>query len=396
MKKGENTGKKSSGKSGARRSLQVKILVVLSVILVGSIALNVGIGMAGRKRNSSPDYQREIEKVITECTEGRNVPGVIVGVDIPGLGRWTTCKGVSDLETGQPITSADKVRIASITKTFSVTVLLQLVDEGRLSLDDTLERFVPWVQNAGGITLRQLCNHTSGIFNFGEDSGFGQASMGEPLRKWTDEELVRIATAHPPLNAPGEGYHYSSTNTVLVGMVIEKVTGSRVGDEITRRIIEPLGLINTIYAYGPVEPEGLIKGYVLLEQGSQNEVIELPPIDPSMGSASLAMISNMYDLRTWAKALATGTLLSPGTQNERLKFVDTENPGVHNGLGIIKKGDFLGHHGIALGFTSSMFYLPSKDATIVVIANVTSDPPFVSEEILKGIGRIFFPESVNW
>ena len=135
------------------------------------------------------------------------------------------------------------------------------------------------------------------------------------------------------------------------------------------------------------------KGYV---QDATGNIVEYPPSDPSMGGASLSMISNMYNLQTWAKALANGALLSPAMQQQRLTFVSTDQAGVQYGLGIEKKGNWLGHEGIALGFNTSMFYMPSRDATIVIIANLNKNPPRPADEILKGLTEVFFPESPHW
>lgn len=374
-----------------RRMHQLKVVFFLLCILLIIVVLDASLILAEIYEDDKPKYPQVIDEIIEKCTRNQKVPGLIIDVSIPGQGHWTICKGHAELEHESLMTPDTKVRIASITKTFTITVLLQLVQEGKLSLNDTLSKFIPWIPGAQSITLRQLCNHTSGIFNFGEDENFIREAQTEPLRKWSAEELVKIAVSHPPYNPPGEGYEYSSTNTVLAGMVIEKVTGRSVGEEITQRIIKPLGLTNTIYPVGPETPEELAKGYIPSEK--KDKFIELPPLDPSMGGASLAMISNVHDLRLWAKALCAGAFLTPEIQKERLTFVDTDSPVQKSGLGIMKIGDFLFHEGMALGFTTVMLYEPSQDASIIVITNISGERPHVAEEITKGLIQAFFPKS---
>lgn len=384
-------------KADARRRLKSAVVVFLSFILGILLLVNISLLLPARS-NSGTDsrYLSEIHRLITENMKEDSVPGAIVGVWIPERGSWVVCEGVSDLRTGRAIQPTDKVRIASVTKTFVVTVLLQLVDQKLVALDDTLDKYVPWLPNGRTITVRQICNHTSGLPNYGDFDEFEKATAADPLRKWTPDELVRIATSHPPEFPPGQAYHYSNTNTVLVGMIIEKITGVPVAETVRRRIIGPLRLIGTVYPEGPETPAGLIDGYV--RDGATGTLKKLGPLDPSMGGASLPMISCLSDLKVWAKALVTGRLLTPETQTERLEFIDTR-PGdslVGQGLGVFRKGDFIGHEGIALGFQTAMYYLPSTDAVIIIILNRSPSGRFTADEMLKGIINIFYPGSATW
>ncbi len=146
----------------------------------------------------SVDIQHKMEQVIDENMTSLNIPGVIAGVWIPGQGTWIKAKGKADISTGRDIKPSDKVRLASITKTFTITVLLQLVNGGKISLDDTLNKYISCVPNSDNITIRELCNMTSGLYNYNEDPGFDEIYTTEPLYKWTPEEIINIAISHDP------------------------------------------------------------------------------------------------------------------------------------------------------------------------------------------------------
>jgi CubicO group peptidase (beta-lactamase class C family) len=208
------------------------------------------------------DVEAEMEQAIELAMADNKTPGAIVGVWVPGWGTWVHAEGTADLTTGREIRPADKVRIASITKTFTATVILQLVDEGTLSLDDTVDRWAPEVPYSDQITIRQVCNHTSGIYSMTEDEDFDKALLDDPLRKWTFEEMLEVALKHDPYFPPGEGWHYSDTGYELLGVIIENVTGNDIEQEIQERVVEELGLTNTSFPYGPEMTGNYSYGYV--------------------------------------------------------------------------------------------------------------------------------------
>lgn len=344
----------------------------------------------------SGENEQYIEQVLKNAMAENDVPGAIVGVWAPSRGTWVHAEGIADLTTGREIRPTDKFRIASITKTFTATVILQLVDEGTLSLDDTVDRWAPEVPYSDQITIRQVCNHTSGIYSMTEDEDFDKALLDDPLRKWTFEEMLEVALKHDPYFPPSEGWHYSDTGYELLGVIIEKVTGNDIEQEIQKRVVEELGLTNTSFPYGPEMTGEYSHGYVERD----GILVDYTETDPSAPWAGGAMISNLYDLKTWAKALADGTLLAQATQEERLTWVDM--PGMKRfegkyGLGICSFGGFVGHNGEILGYNSSMYYLPSKDATIVVMLNKCrpgAESP--ADEVFLRIAKILFPEEVPW
>ena len=134
-----------------------------------------------------------------------NIPGAVIGIWVPGRGTWLKAKGKADIEENTDMNLTHTFRIGSISKTFNATIILQLVDEGLLNLEDTLNRFVPWVPNSENITIRQLCNNTSGIFNYGEDHDLNMEYVNSDfLAHYTPEELVRVAIGHEPYFPPAK------------------------------------------------------------------------------------------------------------------------------------------------------------------------------------------------
>jgi D-alanyl-D-alanine carboxypeptidase len=161
----------------------------------------------------SGENEQYIEQVLKNAMAENDVPGAIVGIWAPSRGTWVHAEGIADLTTGREIRPTDKFRIASITKTFTATVILQLVDEGKLSLEDNLNRWAPEFPYADEITVRQILNHTAGIYSLTEDEDFDESLLDNPLRKWTLQELLDIAIEHEPYFFPGEGWHYSAQDT---------------------------------------------------------------------------------------------------------------------------------------------------------------------------------------
>ncbi len=378
---------------GAKKSLQPKIAITLIAILTLVIFACSSCGTP----SFSQKTQQEVDKAVKEVMSKFDIPGAVVGVWVPGEGTWIKTKGEADLKTGQAMKLGDKFRIGSITKTFTTTVILELVDEGLLSLDDTLDKFVPSVPNGSDITIRQLCNNTSGLFNYGDDENLVATIEKDPRKKWTPQELVDIAVSRGPYSAPGEELRYSNTNFILLGMIIEEVTGNKLRDEIRKRITEPLGLKNTSLPDSPKMTGEYSHGYGYMAEGDEELEDFTTYLDPSLVWAAGAMISNLDDLKIWARALADGELLDKKTQKERLTWVDfPEGEGLAKyGLGIFYMGGFIGHDGRTPGYNCDMFYFPSKEATIIVMLNL-SDESEPALGLFMKIAKIIFPKEAPW
>ncbi|CAM5278682.1 serine hydrolase domain-containing protein [Streptomyces abikoensis] len=274
------------------------------------------------------------------------IPGVLGQARDAG-GTWQGSAGVADLGTGRPRLPQDRFRIGSVSKVFTSVVLLQLEAEGRLSLDDSVERWLPGVVRGNGhdgrkITVRQLLNHTSGVYNYTADPGF-QKLLGPGFREHrfethTPAELVKTAMAHAPDFRPGEGWNYSNTNYILAGMVVEKVSGHAYATEIERRVIRPVGLRGTtLPGTSPKMPDP--HGTAYTTAGSEDpdtKPFDATELNPSWGWAAGEIISTTGDLNRFYGALIGGKLLPAAQQRELQTTVSTRGqmPGARYGLGV--------------------------------------------------------------
>ncbi|MFI1649177.1 serine hydrolase domain-containing protein [Streptomyces avidinii] len=314
----------------------------------------------------TPAVARQLDDSIRKVLAEAKIPGVIVAVSAPGKGEYVRSFGIADKATGAPMTPNLNMRIGSVTKTFTVTALLELVDDGKVGLDDPIAKYVDGVPNGDRITLRELAGMRSGLFNYSADEGFYKAFTSNPDRPFTPQELLDYSFKHPVLFEPNAKFYYCNTNLILLGLVVEKVSGTPLDRFIDREVVEPAGLKHTLFPTGPEFPEPHAQGYT--NQTASGKVENSTDWNPSWGWAAGAMISDLSDLRSWAKTLATGTLLTPATQAQRLDVVDAI-PGAGYGLGIFNVQGWIGHNGSLPGYGSLVLYLPEAEATLVVLLN---------------------------
>ncbi|MGW7194833.1 serine hydrolase domain-containing protein [Streptomyces chryseus] len=314
-----------------------------------------------------PELNARLDQTIEHVRRQARIPGVVVGLWMPGKGSYVRATGVADTATGRPMTTDLYTRIGSETKTFTVTALLKLVDDGRIRLDDPIARYIDGVPNGRRITLRHLAEMRSGLFPYTADPEFVRELESDPDRSWEPRELLAYGYKHRNTFAPGTKFQYSNSNLILLGLVIEKVSGRRFGDFLQQRVLDPAGLHHTLLPKGAEFPEPHARGYT--EQTPSGGFADATNWNPSWAWSAGAMISNLHDLRRWAKIVATGTLLSPETQRERLKTLPTGFPGTTYGLGILKTGGWIGHNGSLPGYESVTVYLPSQKATLVLMLN---------------------------
>jgi D-alanyl-D-alanine carboxypeptidase len=331
----------------------------------------------------APAVQRELRQVV-DAALGPTAPGILVGIWVPGRGSWTYAAGLADVATKEPARLPDATRIGSVTKTFVGTLVLQLVDEGKLSLDAPIGRWLPTVPHAGQVTVRELLNMTSGIYEYGDDPGFLQQALAHVAvhghvatndDHWQPYQLLAFAARHPLYFAPGSGFHYSSTNYIILGMLLEKVTGHSLADLLRERIARPLHLTHTLLPTGPCLPAPYLHGYTRLP--GYSAVLDMTHNDPSYAWAVGDMVSTLDDLHVWAQALATGALLSPRLQAQRLQM--TPQSGHTYGLAILDgfaglTPGWVGHGGDFAGYATIMLYQPATRTTIVVLQNFDPVP----------------------
>ncbi|APE26541.1 MULTISPECIES: serine hydrolase domain-containing protein [Streptomyces] len=341
-----------------------------------------------------PELTAKLDRTIEDVRKQANIPGVVVGLWMPGKGSYVKATGVADKATRRPMFADTFARIGSETKTFTVTALLKLVDDGRVRLDDPIGKYVHGVPKGNRITLRQLAEMRSGLFPYTADEDFIHDLLSDPQRTFTPEESLAYGYKHKNTFAPGARFQYSNSNLVLLGLVVEKVTGRPLAEVIDRRVLRPAHLRHTLFPEGAEFPEPHARGYT--DQTLDGSVADATDWNPSWAWAAGAMISDLHDLRRWAKVVATGELLSPETQAQRLKMLPTGFPGTSYGLGILNSDGWIGHNGSIPGYETVTVYLPSKKATLVLIINTDSlvggqEP---STLLARAITQVVTPDNV--
>lgn len=298
------------------------------------------------------------------------------------------------------MTVGDRFRIGSNTKTMTGTVLLQLVDEGRIALDDPVSKYRPDVANGDNITVAQLLEMRSGLPSYTVLQSFNQTMDDDPSRAWDPEELVGMGLTEPVSFAPGARFEYSNTNTILAGLIVEQLTGQPLETVFAERIFKPLNMDNTLlpaindasipapyphgYMFGTNVSTLPAGGSVLPEDQRAAALADtLLPADytnlnPSWGWAAGAGISTVEDLATYVEALVDGGLLSDELQQQRLDSVrpaDPANPASAGyGLALAQFGPLLGHDGSLPGYQSFMGHDPDTGNTVIVLTTLQTGP----------------------
>lgn len=311
---------------------------------------------------------QRLDAAINQAMTRTGVPGAIVGIWGPD-GDYVRAFGVADKSTRAPMKTDFYSRIGSVTKTFTVTAVLQLADEGKLGLDDPIAEYVPGVPLGDRITLRQLARMQSGLFNYSASPEFQKAMFADPRRAFTPRELLNFALTEPNQFPPGDRFEYCNTNTILLGLVVQKVTGEPLHSYIHDKIIAPLGMSHTSFPTTNAFPDPHAQGYTV--QTADGKEATATDWDPSWGWAAGAMISTLDDMRIWADALANGKLLTPQMQQQRLQTVSSPGmpPQDGYGLGIFNLGGWIGHNGSLPGYQTVVVHLPQKQTSLVILTN---------------------------
>ncbi|AKS34266.1 serine hydrolase domain-containing protein [Mycolicibacterium goodii] len=334
-----------------------------------------------------------LDRVIAQRLAQMGAPGAIVSLSIPGEIDYVKAFGVGDTSIGIPMLVDDHHRIGSVTKTFTGTAILQLVEQGRIRLSDPISRYVEGVPSGDEITLDMLGRMRSGLANYTETGNFverlyRESPMGPAAFAVTPRELVDSAFAQPLNFAPGSRYEYSNTNTVLLGMVVEKVTGIPLGQYLQDNIFGPLGLNQTSYPVDGWLPGPYSHGY---NKAPDDAIVDTALWNPSWADAAGKIVSNIYDMRTWARALGSGTLLRPETQAARIGNGSSVVPRVGYSFAIFNVEGWRGHNGDIPGYATVAVYLPERDATLVVFVNSDVPEPHSAGQIAYVVTELATP-----
>jgi D-alanyl-D-alanine carboxypeptidase len=280
---------------------------------------------------------------------------------------------VRQLSPRRPVTDETVFSIASITKTFVSAVVLQLVDEGKLSLDDRLSEFMPDFPNARRITIRQLLQHRSGVYNYFENPRYARQAFRDPNRQWTAREILRFVEA--PYCQPGTCFHYSNTNFVLLGEVVEAVTGHRVSEEIRDRLLDPLGLEHTSYQPDERTPANGAHGHLWGGGTTFYDQTEGDRWLPHMSAASIAgasgaMVSNAGDLARWVMALyGSDEVLPEELRDAMTDYRPKDRYGLGTRMRIFSGRRGFGHGGSLRGYEDQVWYFPREGVSIALLSN---------------------------
>jgi D-alanyl-D-alanine carboxypeptidase len=330
-------------------------------------------GLVGCGELAAQPAARDVKltETIPRGMQQASVPGAIVGVWQDGAAPYVRAFGVRDTASGAPMATNLHMRIGSLTKTFIVTAILQLVDQGKVGLDDPIGKYVLGVPNGDAITIRQLAAMRSGLYSYTDVAVPALAS--QPQRRWRPEELLEISFRHPPLFPPGAEFDYSNTNTVLLGLVVEKVSGLSLNTYIAEHITRAENLDHTVFPTDPALPSPRAQGYTKTPEG---KLVDATDWNPTWTWAAGQMISTVDDLHVWARDVATGKLLSPAIQREREQFLlaPSEGEGSLYGLGLENQNGWIGHNGNIAGYQTYAYYLAPQRTTMVVLVNSNTDP----------------------
>jgi len=326
--------------------------------------------VAEGQTNHAARIQRAMETLVAS-----GAPGVIV-LFRDGNQVIRLAAGYGELATRTPMRVADQFRIASLTKSFVAVVVLQLVEEGKLSLDDAVESRLPGlVPDGRDITVRQLLNHTSGLFDYVKDQNVFRRLVSDTLREWSPQELIEVGTTHKVLFAPGRGWAYSNTGYLLLGLIVEKVTGNRLGEELRKRIFVPLGLRSTTFPTTPQIVGPHAHGYFVMGKPPAQDVTA---VTPSFVWANGAIVSTANDVAAFYGALLGGKLLPPTMLRAMQDTVPAEDGGRY-GLGLMMSrvpcGTVWGHNGEWAGFVADALNSKTGSRQSVVFVNSSSLSP---------------------
>jgi D-alanyl-D-alanine carboxypeptidase len=348
------------------------------------------------------------------------VPGAVVLLRTP-QGEFTVTYGTTLLGATSPPTADTHFRIASNTKTMTAAVILQLAQESKLSLDDAVSKYVPGVPNGDHISIAELLEMRSGLYNYTDAPGASASIDRHPSKVWSPAAILAIAFAHPPNFPPGTAFEYNNTNYVLLGLIAEKVDGKPLAQAMQSRLFGPLRMRHTVLPASASNaiPAPYSHGY--LYGSSSVALVGSPPYSPEVQAAARAgtllphdytdvnhsfvsgtgsVISTATDLATWIQALVAGRVLNAAYQRRWLDSLQPEDPskpkGQHYGYGIAQllwgPNSMYFHGGETPGYNSFMGYDPRNQVTLVIWTNLTvslDEKPTANALMLKVLDQIY-------
>src|SRR5688572_21944818 len=341
--------------------------------------------------------KKELQLKLDEWHKAGKFPGATFGIVLADGESFGLAVGYSDRDAKTSMKPTDRMPAGSTGKTFAAAMAMQLIKEGRISLDDKIEKYLgkeTWfarLPNARDVTIRQLMNHTSGLVRYEFKKEFTDFLTANPYKVWTPEDrLAYLFDEKPPFEA-GKGWDYSDTNYIVLGMIIERVTGKKFYDEAYKRFVKKFKLKDTIAQDGP-ELEGVVQGYAGANNpfGGKDKMIENGKfiVNPQLEWTGGGWASTGQDLARWAKLMYEGKAFDPSMVPVMLDGVPAKlGRDTKYGLGVIirptQAGTAYGHSGFFPGYMTDMMYFPEQKFAVAVQVNTS-----VPQNLGKPLGRV--------
>ncbi len=370
--------------------------ISISLLLV----LLLSVGVQAQKpvvATGTNALKKELQLKLDEWHKAGKFPGATFGVVLADGESFGLAVGYSDRDAKTPMKPTDRMPAGSTGKTFAAAMAMQLIKEGRISLDDKIEKYLgkeTWfarLPNARDVTIRQLMNHTSGLVRYEFKKEFTDFLTANPYKVWTPEDrLAYLFDEKPPFEA-GKGWDYSDTNYIVLGMIIERLTGKKFYDEAYKRFIKKFKLNDTIAQEGP-ELKGVVQGYAGPNNpfGGKDKMIENGKfiVNPQLEWTGGGWASTGEDLARWAKIMYEGKAFDPSLLPLMLDGVPAKlGRDAKYGLGVIirptQAGLSYGHSGFFPGYMTDMMYFPEQKMAVAVQVNTS-----VPQDLGKPLGRV--------
>jgi D-alanyl-D-alanine carboxypeptidase len=373
-----------------------------------------------------PIDQAALRSTVATAAKELLVPGTVVLLRT-AQGQFAVNYGTTQLGATTPPSADTHFRIASNTKTMTAAVVMQLAQEGKLKLDDPVSKYVAGVPNGDNISITELLEMRSGLYNYTNSEEVSSTIDRDPTKVWTPNELLAIAFKQPADAPPGTEFEYNNTNYALLGLVIEKVDGRPLAEAMQNRLFKPLSMKNTLLpaATSNVMPRPYSHGY--LYGSSSVALVGTPDYSPEFQAAAKAgkqlpkdytdvnhsfaaaaggVVSTAADLATWIEAIVTGRVLNAEYQRLWLQSVQLEDPskpeGQKYGYGIAYmhwgSNAFYFHGGETPGYNSFIGYDPSNKVTLIVWTNLTvslDESPTANALMLKVLDQIYVESPIQ-
>lgn len=370
--------------SGARRITVVVLASIVAIVLTACTPYSsTGPRLPTQAQGGlSSDIRKKLDAAVTDAMKLSGASAAMVGVWAPWAGSWVSGLGKTTAKGSAPVSADMRFRIAENTMPITCTVLLALVDEGKVGLDDQVSKYLPGFVGVDGVTLRELCQNTSGIGDY--VGALNAEFVNNPTRQWPKLELVSDGIATAPFGRPGEKFGLSATNFVLLGMALESATGSGWQDLYQKYVFGRLGMTSSSlpssaeFDVPGKHPAGYTTALDAAGAPVCGTVVDVSRLSPSMGTTAFGVVSTVTDLKAFAQSLATGSLLSERSAKAQATGISVGASWHMYGLGMTMLGPLRGSVGAMPGYLSAMFSDPTSGLTVVVaLNNSTSGEAFI-------------------